>query len=173
MINVGIDVHKKRCQACLKDEKGRLVEELSIPNTTEGAEQLARMLTTYGEAKIVLESTGNLRIRLYDTLNQHAPTFKVVLANPNKTRIIAEAKIKNDRMDARVLADLVRADSTRWVPSQDSHPQRNSSPMQDSRLASDNPPTTQSMAESPVTETSTSAGSSSKLHRTRHASTRN
>ena len=70
MINVGIDVHKKRCQACLKDEKGKLIEELSIPNTTEGAEQLARMLTTYGEAKIVLESTGNLWIRLYDTLNQ-------------------------------------------------------------------------------------------------------
>lgn len=84
MINVGIDVHKKRCQACLKDEKGKLVEELSIPNTTEGAEQLARMLTTYGEAKIALESTGNLWIRLYDTLNQHASTFKVVLANQTR-----------------------------------------------------------------------------------------
>jgi hypothetical protein len=51
MINVGIDVHKKRCQACLKDEKNRLIEELIIPNTTEGAEQLARMITIYGEAK--------------------------------------------------------------------------------------------------------------------------
>jgi len=36
--------------------------------------------------------------------------FKVILANPNKTHIIAEAKIKNDREDAGVLADLVRAD---------------------------------------------------------------
>jgi len=126
MINVGIDVHKKRCQACLKDEKGKLIEELSIPNTTEGAEQLARMVTTYGEAKIVLESTGNLWIRLYDTLNQHAPTFKVVLANSNKTRIIAEAKIKNDRMDARVLADLVRADlvAESYVPTNDIREQR-------------------------------------------------
>jgi transposase len=126
MINVGIDVHKKRCQTCLKDEKGRLIEELSIPNTTEGAEQLARMLTTYGEAKIVLESTGNLWIRLFDTLSQHAPTFKVVLANPNKTRIIAEAKIKNDRMDARVLADLVRADlvAESYVPTNEIREQR-------------------------------------------------
>jgi transposase len=126
MINVGIDVHKKRCQTCLKDEKGRLIEELSIPNTTEAAEQLARMLTTYGEAKIVLESTGNLWIRLYDTLNQHAPTLKVVLANPNKTRIIAEAKIKNDRMDARVLADLVRADlvAESYVPTKEIREQR-------------------------------------------------
>jgi hypothetical protein len=44
MINVGIDVHKKRCQACLKDEKGKLIEELSIPNGTQGAEQVARPL---------------------------------------------------------------------------------------------------------------------------------
>lgn len=64
MINVGNDIHKKRRQTCLKDEKGRLVEELSIPNTTEGAEQLARMLTTYGEAKIALESTDLVRADL-------------------------------------------------------------------------------------------------------------
>jgi len=107
MISVGIDVHKKRCQACVKDEKGRLIEELSIPNSTEGAEQLGKVLEGYGEAKVALESTGNLWVRIYDTL-QAQPDFKVILANPNKTRIIAEAKIKNDRMDARVLADLVR-----------------------------------------------------------------
>jgi hypothetical protein len=41
------------------------------PGTIEGAEQLAKILTTYGEAKIVLESTGNLWIRIYDTLNQY------------------------------------------------------------------------------------------------------
>ncbi len=108
MISVGIDVHKKRCQECLKDEKGRAVQELSIPNDTEGAEQLGKLLASYGEARIALESTGNLWTRVYDTLSQQG--FKVILANPYKTRIIAEARIKNDRMDARVLADLVRAD---------------------------------------------------------------
>jgi len=126
MINVGIDVHKKRCQACLKDEKGKLIQELSIPNSTQGAEQLARLLESYGEAKIVLESTGNLWTRIYDTLNQSRTAFKVVLANPNKTRIIAEAKIKNDRMDARVLADLVRADlvAESYVPTPEIREQR-------------------------------------------------
>ncbi len=76
--------------------------------TTGGVEQLGRLLTTYGEARIALESTGNLWTRVYVTLGQQG--FKVILTNPYKTRIIAEAKIKNDRMDARVLADLVRAD---------------------------------------------------------------
>jgi len=126
MISVGIDVHKKRCQACLKDEKGKLIQELTIPNSIEGAEQLARLLEGYGEAKIALESTGNLWVRIYDTLNQYGAPFKLVLANPYKTRIIAEAKIKNDRMDARVLADLVRADlvAESYVPTKDIREQR-------------------------------------------------
>lgn len=125
MISVGIDVHKKRCQACLKDEKGRLIEDLTIPNSTEGAEQLGKVLEGYGEAKIALESTGNLWVRIYDTLSQSS-AFKVILANPNKTRIIAEAKIKNDRMDARVLADLVRAGlvAESYVPSKEIRDQR-------------------------------------------------
>ena len=31
-------------------------------------------------------------------------------ANPYKTRIIAEAKIKSDKLDARILSDLLRTD---------------------------------------------------------------
>jgi hypothetical protein len=34
----------------------------------------------------------------------------VILTNPRKTHVIAEAKIKNDKLDARLLADLVMAD---------------------------------------------------------------
>ena len=36
--------------------------------------------------------------------------MEVVLANPKKTRAIAEARLKNDKVDARTLADLLRAD---------------------------------------------------------------
>src|SRR5207253_6701761 len=35
---------------------------------------------------------------------------QVVLAHPYKTRLIAEAQIKTDRIDARVLANLLRGD---------------------------------------------------------------
>jgi transposase len=54
----------------------------------------------YGKCTAVLESTGNMWIRIHDT----------ILANPYKTKIIAEAKIKSDKLDARILADLLRAD---------------------------------------------------------------
>jgi len=39
---------------------------------------------------------------------------RIVLANPFKTRIIAEAQIMTDKVDARILADLLRG---RLVPS--------------------------------------------------------
>jgi transposase len=117
MISVGIDIHKKRCQACLKDEKGRIIEELSFQRTQEGIDSFHNLIQSHGEAKIVLESTGNLWVPVYDNLAMN-PTSRVILANPLKTRIIAEAKIKNDRMDARVLADLLRADlvAASYVP---------------------------------------------------------
>ena len=125
MINVGIDIHKKRCQACLKDEKGRMIEELSFPRDEEGIGSFRRLLQNHGEAKIVLESTGNLWIPIYDTLAQD-PANRVILANPRKTKLIAEAKIKNDKLDARVLADLVRADlvAASYVPDEPIRQQR-------------------------------------------------
>ena len=44
-------------------------------------------------------------IRIHDTLEDNG--INTVLANPYKTRIIAEAKIKSDKLDARILADLL------------------------------------------------------------------
>jgi len=125
MISVGVDVHKNRCRACLKDEKGRLIEELSFQRDAEGIVDFRNLLQTYGEAKIVLESTGNLWIPVYDNLIEN-PRNRVILANPRKTRIIAEAKIKNDKLDARILADLVRADlvAASYVPEEPIRQQR-------------------------------------------------
>jgi transposase len=125
MLNVGVDVHKRTCQACLKDERGSIIEELRFPNNQEGASRLATILRKHGDAKVALESTGNLWVRLYDRLDEEEG-IDVILTNPKKTRMIAEAKIKNDRMDARVLADLVRADlvARSYVPPKEIRMQR-------------------------------------------------
>lgn len=53
-----------------------------------------------------MESTGNLRVNLYEALEENG--VSVVLANPLKMKAIASAKIKNDKVDARVLAYLLR-----------------------------------------------------------------
>jgi transposase len=47
---------------------------------------------------------------LYDLLVQIEQVDEVVLAHPYKTRLIAEAQIKTDRLDAQMLAKLLRGD---------------------------------------------------------------
>jgi transposase len=61
----------------------------------------------------VCESTGNYWIRLDDTLDDNG--IDTVLANPIKTKIIAQAKLKDDKVDSNVLADLLRADLLPWI----------------------------------------------------------
>lgn len=46
---------------------------------------------------------------LYEVLEQAMPGEHITLANPFKTRIIAEAQVKTDKIDARILALLLRA----------------------------------------------------------------
>jgi hypothetical protein len=51
---------------------------------------------------------------LFEILERELSPERIVLANPFKTRIIAEAQIKTDKVDARILADLLRARDI-WV----------------------------------------------------------
>lgn len=46
---------------------------------------------------------------LYEELERHMPAAPLTLANPFKTRIIAESQVKTDKIDARILALLLRA----------------------------------------------------------------
>ena len=60
----------------------------------------------YGEARAVVESTGNMWMRIHDMLEENG--VDTVLANPVKTKMIAQAKIKSDRVDSKAIAELVR-----------------------------------------------------------------
>ena len=106
VINVGIDVGKRFCQAALKAEDGRLLDELRFENTSQGVHELLTHIAVHGKARAVLESTANYWIRIHDMLEDHA--VDTILANPRKTKLIAEAKIKSDKLDARTLATLLQ-----------------------------------------------------------------
>ncbi|MFQ5976159.1 MAG: transposase, partial [Candidatus Hydrothermarchaeales archaeon] len=94
---IGIDVHKKLCYACIKDREGTVLGELTFPNKSHGMDILLKTIDGK-KAKAVIESTGNLWLRLYTTLEEAG--IEVILANPKKTRAIAEARLKNDKVDA-------------------------------------------------------------------------
>ena len=46
-------------------------------------------------------------MRIHDTLEDNG--INTILANTFKTKIIAQAKIKSDKLDARILSDLLRS----------------------------------------------------------------
>jgi len=104
---VGIDVHKNFCQFAVMDDSGNIVAEDRFPNTDEGIRSFIARLERF-DAKVVIESTGNLWMKLYDAIE--ARGLETVLSNPYKTRLIADARIKTDKLDARILAHLLRAD---------------------------------------------------------------
>jgi transposase len=66
-----------------------------------------------------MESTGAYWLNLYNHLED--AHVQVVLANPLKTKAIASARIKSDKVDAKILAHLLRADliPESYVPSRE------------------------------------------------------
>jgi transposase len=86
---------------------------------------LLSRISSNGKCIAVVESTGNMWIRIHDMLEENGIDTK--LANPYKTKIIAEAKIKSDKLDARILSDLLwRADLIyeSYVPKQEDRDKR-------------------------------------------------
>jgi len=124
LLYIGIDVHKKSCNACIKDGNGSRLGELKFPNNISGLDKLLKAIDGR-RAKAVLESTGNLWLRLYLGLEEAG--VEVILSNPSKTKAIAEARLKNDKVDASTLADLLRAGlvSPCYVPPSEMRDARN------------------------------------------------
>ncbi|HSA76359.1 MAG TPA: IS110 family transposase [Nitrosarchaeum sp.] len=108
MNHLGIDVGKRKCRASLKDDRGRILDEFFFGNNSDGIFELIERTQRYRTKKCnaVLESTGNMWMRIHDTLEDYG--IDTILANPYRTKIIAQAKIKSDKLDARILSDLLR-----------------------------------------------------------------
>jgi transposase len=120
-ICIGIDVHKKKCVATLKKDNSRkILEQTSFDNTKEGIaefiDHVRQLRGGKGEVKAVCEATSNLWMGVHDTLEDNG--IDTLLAHPAKTKLIAEARLKDDKLDSNALADLLRADlvSEAYVP---------------------------------------------------------
>jgi transposase len=103
---VGVDIGKRKCRAAIMNPEGKIVKELDFNNNSDGIASLTLLLSM--DDRVVMESTGPYWLDLYNQLDElHIP---VVLANPLKTKAIASARIKSDKVDARILAHLLRTD---------------------------------------------------------------
>ncbi len=120
MNHLGIDLGKRTGRAVLKDDKGKILDEFLFLITKEmEIHDLLSRMQSHGKCIGVLESTGNMLMKSHDTLEENGIDTK--LANPYKTRIIAEAKIKLDKLDTRILSDLLTTDLIyeSYVPKQE------------------------------------------------------
>jgi transposase len=100
---VGLDVHKDFCQAAFLDSEGKIVREEKFENNGSGLKELVHATQKH---EVVMESSSS-SMHVYDAL--HA-TCKVKMAHPSRVKAIASARIKTDKIDARILAHLLRSD---------------------------------------------------------------
>lgn len=103
--HVGVDYHKAYTHLVVQDGAGRTLRSGRVKNDPQS---LAGFLSPYLEnSHAVMEATRNWTV-MYDWLDELCDD--VVLAHPAKVKAIAEAKIKTDKIDATILAHLLRAD---------------------------------------------------------------
>lgn len=112
--SVGLDVHKTVVQASIVEQTGQEILQLRFGCSREELEQFAtkHLLPT---DRVALEATTNTWA-VYAVI---APfVAEVVVSNPLQTKLIAAGKIKTDKVDANVLAQLLRSDFLPrvWAP---------------------------------------------------------
>jgi transposase len=103
---VGLDVHKRVVEVCIVDAKGNVVQRERFALNRRTLTLFATKILQPTD-HVALEATTNCWA-VADALRPHVA--RVLVSNPMATKAIAQAKIKTDKVDAHVLAQLLRCD---------------------------------------------------------------
>jgi len=129
MISVGIDVGKRSHEVCLLDTDGHQIGRFfRLQHSRQGMASLIELLRQQSEPCIIaLEATGHYWLALYHHLLLEG--FTVVTVNPLQSHAYRRStirKVKSDRRDAWIIADLLRIGRVRpgYVPGPDIQPLR-------------------------------------------------
>tara|TARA_R110002111_G_C5972852_1_gene370457 strand:- start:84 stop:584 length:501 start_codon:yes stop_codon:yes gene_type:complete len=119
---IGLDVHKHFIEVCITDRKGKILERGKVNCQRDVLLEFATKKLRKHD-RVALEATTNTWA-VVDLIRPHVK--QVVVGNPMKTRAIAEAKIKTDKVDAEVLAHLLRCDylPSVWQPDEPTQTRR-------------------------------------------------
>ncbi len=105
VLYAGVDAHRTATHITIVDDAGKVLTRKRVSSSSDG---LRSIFGNYNEPiKAVVEATYNWG-PVYDWLDEIAD--EVILAHPTKVRAIAEARVKNDKIDSETLAHLLRAD---------------------------------------------------------------
>src|SRR5689334_18108638 len=104
-VYVGIDVHRKRSQVAVVTEDGKV--QLN-KNTVNGTEPILRLIGDLPAGTPVAFEAAFGWSWLAELLEDYG--FDPHLVHPLRCKAIASARLKNDKGDAAILAQLLRAD---------------------------------------------------------------
>lgn len=102
---IGVDLHQKNTYITRVNDRGKVLEQINLKSEPEIIKGF------FGKqpesSQVVVEASGHW-YRFYELIEDRFP--ELVLAHPLRTKAIASAKIKTDKIDSGILAQLLRAD---------------------------------------------------------------
>src|SRR3989441_2441440 len=104
-VYVGIDVHRKRSQVAVIDAKGEVLANRNVPN---GVEPILKVIGGLPPGTPAASGAAFGWGWLAGLLEDYG--FDPHLVHPLRCKAIASARLKNDKVDAAILAQLLRAD---------------------------------------------------------------
>lgn len=111
----GFDLHKKEVEACIIDDSGKILHRARFASNRDSITNFATVNKLNENCSVVIEATTNT----WPVAAILKPLCsEIIVSNPLRTKAIAQAKIKTDKVDSLVLAQLLRADflPTVWIP---------------------------------------------------------
>ena len=107
---VGIDLGDRKSNCCFLEARGQIVAESTVATRQE---ELEALFSSIPKCRIAIE-VGTHSPWVSALLESHG--HEVIVANPRKMESIHKNRRKNDKVDARTLARLVRADPELLYP---------------------------------------------------------
>jgi transposase len=104
-VYVGIDVHRKRSQVAVVNSSGEVLTNRNVPNGVEPILSLIGGLPAGTPAAFEAAFGTGWLVELLEDYG-----FTPHLVHPSRCKAIASARLKNDKVDAAILAQLLRAD---------------------------------------------------------------
>ncbi len=104
-VYVGIDMHRKRSQVAVLDQSGEVLTNRNVPN---GAEPILKVIGGLPPGTPAAFEAAYGTSWLVELLEDYG--FAPHLVHALRCKAIASARLKNDKVDAAILAQLLRAD---------------------------------------------------------------
>jgi transposase len=99
----GLDVHKNSVYATGMSYDAKVIENRKLTN-----DEVANYLSRYPIDRVAMESSTSI-VPVYRASRGRG--YEILVSHPKKTRLIAESRIKTDRVDSWAVTELARLDA--------------------------------------------------------------